>query len=157
MSRVALISDTHDNLDRVRDAVRLFNRLKPDLVVHCGDYVAQFTLAEFAKLETEFRGVLGNCDGDRAALCGRAREFGFQLTSGLDRFVLGGKQFAVSHQPMNPVPDCDFYVHGHTHQSKHESGRPVIVNPGEGCGWLTGHATAALIDTDTGAVQFFDL
>jgi putative phosphoesterase len=157
MSRIGVISDTHDHLDNVRKAVALFNRLKPDRVVHCGDVVAQFVLKEMSGLRMPVSAVYGNCDGDRMALRDRAKEFGFALHDGPYGFDLGGKRIVVSHQPLNPPPDCDFYLHGHTHKLRHEGERPVIVNPGEACGWLSGRATVAMLDTDTTEVEFLDL
>jgi putative phosphoesterase len=157
MSRIGVISDTHDRLDKVREAVVLFNRLKPDCVVHCGDVVAQFVLNEMSGLSMSVFAVYGNCDGDREALRQRANELGFALHEGPFGFELDGKRIAVSHKPLNPAPDCDFYLHGHTHRLRHEGGRPIIVNPGEACGWLFGRSTAAMLDTDNSEVEFFDL
>jgi len=157
MSRIGVISDTHDHLDNVRKAVALFNRLKPDRVVHCGDFVARFVLREMSGLQMPVSAVYGNCDGDRPALHQGAAELGFGLHDGPYEFDLGGKRIVVSHRPLTPPPDCDFYLHGHTHKLRHEGSRPVIVNPGEACGWLSGRATAALLDTETSEVEFFDL
>ena len=157
MSRIGVISDTHDRLDKVRDAVALFNRLKPDRVVHCGDIVAQFVLREMSGLCAPVTAVYGNCDGDRAALQQRAEELGIALHEGPFTFDLDGKRIVVSHRPLSPVPDCDFYLHGHTHKLRHEGSRPAIVNPGEACGWLFGRSTVAMLDTDTANVEFLDL
>jgi putative phosphoesterase len=157
MSRIGIISDTHDRLDKVREAVALFNRLKPDRVVHCGDIVAPFVLGEMKVLTMPVVGVFGNCDGDKAALKARADELGLSLRESPFEFELGRKRIVVSHKPLSPAPDCDFYLHGHTHKLRHDGGSPVIVNPGEACGWLFGRSTAALLDTDTSEVEFFDL
>ncbi len=157
MSRLGLISDTHDRLGKVRAAVELFNRLEPDLVLHCGDFVAQFTLAEFGKLKMGFLGIFGNNDGDRDALRERAGQFGFELAEGPHRFTVGGRAVVVSHEPIAVPTDCDYYIHGHTHRMKLEPGSPTIINPGEACGWLSDRSTAALLDTETGSVEFFDL
>jgi predicted phosphodiesterase len=37
---IGILSDTHDNLTRVREAVRLFNDAGCDLVVHARDFIA---------------------------------------------------------------------------------------------------------------------
>jgi len=157
MSQIGVIADTHDRLDKVRSAVTLFNRLKPDRVVHCGDVVAQFVFKEMSGLSMPVVAVFGNCDGDRAALKARAGELGFELHDGPYGFELGGKRIVVSHRPQSPPPDCDFYLHGHTHKLLHEGKRPVIVDPGEACGWLFGRSTCAMVDTDSAKVEFFDL
>ena len=157
MSRIGVISDTHDRMDKVRGAIALFNQLKPDRVVHCGDVVAQFVFAEMARLTMPVIAVYGNCDGDRQALAVRAEQLGFELHDGPHEFELGGKRIVVSHQPLSRAPDCNFYLHGHTHKLAHQAGYPVIINPGEACGWLFGRATCAMLDTDSGEVEFFDL
>jgi putative phosphoesterase len=157
MSRIGVISDTHDRLDKVREAVALFNRLKPDRVVHCGDVVARFVLREMSGLSMPVVAVYGNCDGDRDALLQQAEELGFALHNGPFGFDLDGKRIVVSHKPLSPVPDCDFYLHGHTHRPRHQAGRPAIVNPGEACGWLFGRSMVAILDTDTAEVEFLDL
>ena len=157
MSLLGIISDTHDNLDKVRSAVALFNKLAVDQVVHCGDVVAQFVLAELSRLKAPVAGVFGNCDGDRGALLQRARQFGFAWQDAPYSFSVGGKRLVVTHQPVARVPGCDFYLHGHTHKHGYQPGRPAVINPGEACGWLTGRATVATLDTDSGAVDFIDL
>lgn len=157
MSLLGVISDTHDNLQKVRAAVELFNRLKVDQVVHCGDVVAPFVLVELARLKAPVLIVYGNCDGDRRALARRASEFGFTIEDGPYRFTLAGTRVIVSHQPIDPLPDCDWYLYGHTHRCEHRSGHPQVVNPGEAGGWLTGQSTVAVVDTAATTVQFRNL
>ena len=154
---IGILADTHDNLDKVRAAVAVFNKVAPDTVVHCGDIVAQFVLKELGRLRMPLVAVFGNCDGDKESLRGRAREFGFTLEEGPYSFESGGKRIVVTHQPYAAPPDCDYYLHGHTHKMRHEGTRPVVVNPGECCGWLSGRSTIALLETGTGDVQFVDL
>jgi predicted phosphodiesterase len=36
-------------------------------------------------------------------------------------------------------------------------GDTLIVNPGEGCGWLNGEPSGAILDLDTKDVHFFKL
>lgn len=154
---LGLISDTHDNLDRVRAAVALFNQLDIDQVLHCGDIVTQFVLTEFIPLQAPLTIVLGNCDGERKALRKRATELRFKITNAPWEFEAGGKRFVVTHKPVKPVPVCDYYIHGHTHRTRYEPGKPIIVNPGEACGWLTGKSSVAVLNTNSGEVKFFDL
>jgi hypothetical protein len=101
--------------------------------------------------------VFGNCDGDRRSLERRGRELGFEVGAGPARFSAGGRRFVVTHEPLDHQPDCDFYLHGHTHKLRYEPGTPVIVNPGEACGYLSGRATAAVVDTESAAVEWLDI
>jgi hypothetical protein len=157
MSRVGVISDTHDNIVNVRKAVELFNDLGLERVVHCGDIIAQFVLAEFKRLEVPLVAVFGNCDGDRNALQQRAGEFDCRIVAGPTSFESGGHRFVVTHEPLVAVPNCEYYLHGHTHALKHDPGPPAVVNPGEACGYLTGRSTVAVVDTDSSTVRFIDL
>ena len=65
---IGILSDSHDNLTRVREAVRLFNDAGCDLVIHAGDFVAPFTVDELRNLRAPVKAVFGNCDGEKAGL-----------------------------------------------------------------------------------------
>lgn len=157
MTRIGLISDTHDNLDRVRSAVKLFNELPVEQVFHCGDLVAPFVLKEFKPLAVPLLVVLGNCDGDRVALKEVAQQMGFAIFDTRAEISIANRKICITHQPLNPIPHCDFYIHGHTHRIRYEPGSPIIVNPGEAGGWLTNRSTVATLNIETGEVEFFDL
>jgi putative phosphoesterase len=52
----------------------------------------------------------------------------------------------------------DVVVHGHTHQvGVRRSGRTLVVNPGEACGYLTGKPTIAVLDTVARNVELLPL
>ena len=51
---IGLMSDSHDNLDAIRSAVKIFNKKNLDMVIHAGDLISPFTASEFQKLDTEF-------------------------------------------------------------------------------------------------------
>lgn len=157
MSRLGLISDSHDNLEKVRAAVAIFKKLDLDGVIHCGDVVAPFVLPEFKQLGSPLWAVFGNCDGDREMLKRRANEMGFVIADGPMEINFEDKRLVVTHQPMNEVPHCDFYIYGHTHRPVYSVGNPVIINPGEAGGWITGKSTVAVLDTATGRVEFINL
>ena len=144
---VGLISDTHDNLTAVRSAITIFDRAAVGHVVHAGDIVAQFVLAEFGRSAAPMTLVFGNNDGDRGALQARAAGNSWTLTDGPHAFELDGRRLVVSHGPV-PAPDCDFYIHGHTHRLRVAPGRPMTINPGEACGWLTGRRRRPCLHCD---------
>ncbi|HCL90984.1 MAG TPA: YfcE family phosphodiesterase, partial [Candidatus Atribacteria bacterium] len=48
--KIGIISDTHDNLPKIKKAVGIFNREKVELVLHAGDFVSPFTFLEFKNL-----------------------------------------------------------------------------------------------------------
>ena len=148
---IGILSDTHDNLTRVRQAVRLFDDAGCDLVVHAGDFVAPFTVEELRNLRVPVRAVFGNCDGERAGLARAFQGLG-EIAKPPLRFEHAGRRFLVCHLD-TPVErylaekSCDVLVFGHTHKPliEHRDGA-LLVNPGEAGGWLRGRSTVALLD-----------
>ncbi len=53
--------------------------------------------------------------------------------------------------------EYDLIVYGHTHQVDIRQGRPLVVNPGECGGWLTGRTTIATVDLETMKPEVHDL
>ena len=152
---VGAISDTHDNLPMVDKAIKRLNEEKVGLVLHAGDYVAPFVIPHFKALNAKLIGVFGNNDGDHELLKKRFGET--QNCEVRGRFALvdvGGFRIALLHgdetELLNALVECggfDAVVHGHTHASVANSGKTLVVNPGEVCGYLTGNATLAVLDT----------
>ncbi|WP_050032497.1 YfcE family phosphodiesterase [Halorubrum halophilum] len=60
--RIGIVSDTHDDLAAVEAAVALFEREGVDVVVHCGDFVAPFSVTPFDAGEVPDAG--GGSDAD---------------------------------------------------------------------------------------------
>jgi hypothetical protein len=157
MSKIGLISDTHDNLNMVNAAVKKFNELDLSLVIHCGDYIAPFTLENFQGLKVKLLGVFGNCDGEKEGLRKKAEELGFSLHLPPYKLELEGKKILISHNLITPPSDIDIIVHGHTHKPLITPGNPLIINPGEASGWLTGKATIGILDLDNLKVEIIEL
>ncbi len=157
--KVGIISDTHDNLPKIKSAVEMFKKEGVEFVIHAGDIVAPFSLIPFLNMGIEWKAVFGNNDGERKGLAkkseGRVVEQPLELT-------LGGKTFVVVHEPENIREEYyskfDVIVYGHTHQKEiNRRGRALIVNPGEGCGYLTGTATLVVLDTDSLDARFLEI
>jgi len=142
---IGILSDSHDNLDRVREAVRLFNDAACDLVIHAGDFVAPFTVDELRNLRAPVKAVFGNCDGERAGLAKAFAGLGEIREAPLE-FQHAGRRFLVSHLdgPVGRYPaarTCDVIVFGHTHRPSAEFRDGVLlVNPGRPAGGSGGRA-----------------
>jgi hypothetical protein len=150
---IGILSDTHDNLTRVREAVRLFNDAGCDLVIHAGDFVAPFAAEELRNLRAPVKAVYGNCDGEKAGLAKVFQGLG-EIREAPLSFGHAGLRFLVCHLGP-PVKrhaasrGYDVFVYGHTHRPLVESRDGVlIINPGEAGGWLRGKGTVALLDPD---------
>ncbi|MCX8161040.1 MAG: metallophosphoesterase [Candidatus Saccharicenans sp.] len=141
------MSDSHDYLPAIRQAVALFNRVQCSLVIHAGDVVAPFAARELKNLRCPVKAVFGNCDGEREGLAAVFMEFG-QIVPGPLVFNHENLRFYVSHYPVEKPPAAaDIVVFGHTHRAQvNRDGNLVVVNPGEVCGWVKGVSTVALLN-----------
>jgi len=169
--KIAVISDSHDHKDNILKAVSIINERNVEVLIHCGDYVAPFVKRWFNELNSSikenFYGVFGNNDGEKLFLIqnlGQICEFvenGHELILELD-----GKKIFASHMPKQETIEAlansgnfDIILSGHTHylsNKKLDNGR-LVVNPGELCGYLTGKATFAIIDTEKMESEIIEL
>jgi uncharacterized protein len=160
--KIGIISDTHDNIVMIRKAAELFKNEKVDLVIHAGDHVAPFTVIEWEKMGIEIFAVFGNNDGDHDYLRKRFRKIGVIHNRPKD-LIINGKKFLVMHEPDNikeiSLSDkYDIIIYGHTHRKKiYREGKTLVINPGDGCGYLTGSSTAMILTLETEEVREFEL
>ncbi len=158
---VGLLSDTHDNIDRIKEAVEVFNQKGVSLVIHAGDYTSPFSLIPLLEgLKSEFVGIFGNNDGDRLLLNDRS---GGRIKRQPCKFEHGGRRIVVMHEPdlVEELADSghfDLVVYGHTHRAKVQKVRDtLIINPGEAGHWLYGKATVAVVDLETMDAEIINL
>ena len=147
---IGIVSDTHDHLDRLRTALRRFAEAGVDIVLHAGDIVSPFMVVPFQEAGLRMVGVFGNNDGDKLFLRERFKGVG-DLNFGPYEVELGGRRIVVMHEPRSlealiASGKYDLVVYGHTHEVDVREGRPLVINPGECGGWLSGRATCALVD-----------
>lgn len=158
---VGIISDTHDNRTNIARAVEVFNREGVSLVIHGGDMVAPFTALDFKALNCPMEMVFGNNDGERIGLVNSFKGIG-NLLPGPRTFSFQKKKFLLMHESecldeLINAASVDVIVYGHTHNAEVREGRPLVINPGEAGGWLTGKATVALLDLQTMAAEIVPL
>ena len=160
--KIGIISDTHDNLYMISKAAETFKKENVDLVLHAGDSVAPFTVMIWEKMGIEVQAVYGNNDGDREMLKKSFRKIG-AIHERPREFIINGKKILVMHEPDN-LKDLalsgkyDIIVYGHTHRKKnYREGDTLILNPGEGGAWLTGTASAMILNLETEEVQEVEL
>ena len=164
--RIGILSDTHDNIQKVDAAVKRLNEEQVSLTLHAGDYVSPFVIPRLANLQSPLIGVLGNNDGDHHLLAARFAEHEHLCLRGrFAEITAGGLTIGLLHgderellQALIGQGAFDVVVHGHTHQAGARSlGRRLVVNPGEVCGYLTGRPTIAVLDTVTQNVELLSL
>lgn len=82
--KIGIISDTHDDIDNVQNAIKIFMEEKVDCIIHGGDFIFPGVIDEFKKLKDELPlsrmiGVLGNNDGEKFMLSKKFMELGGKL------------------------------------------------------------------------------
>ncbi len=158
---VGILADTHDNRNAVRRAVQIFNKHNACCVVHAGDIVSPFTAMDFSKLRCPMEMVYGNNDGEKVILNREFSKLG-TLAPGPRIFSINSRSFLLMHEDgcldaCRSAGNVDIIIYGHTHRVDIRQETPLIINPGEAGGWLTGRSTAALLDTDSLKVEIVDL
>ncbi|MGQ0765424.1 MAG: metallophosphoesterase [Gemmatimonadota bacterium] len=160
---IGLMSDTHCRVPAIRESLVYMQERGVGLVLHAGDYCAPFALKPFIELNMPLAGVFGRNDGDIEGLRAFAQQgMGMELFESPHSFDVGGKRILLIHDVVDAsarsLESHDIVVHGSTHREemKHR-GETLIVNPGEGCGWLNGQPSAAILDLDSREVHFFKL
>ncbi len=154
---IGILSDTHDNLPLIDEAVTQLNQYGVETVLHAGDYVSPFTVMHFKPLKANIIGVYGNNCAERERLKKLFQDIDGDLRGFFAEVSLEGVKIALLHghdeELLNAsINSCtyDVVVHGHTHQVKTQRvGNTLVINPGEVCGYLTGKSTMAILDLKT--------
>lgn len=163
---IGAVSDSHDNLPQIEKAVDLLNEQMVELVLHAGDYVSPFTIARFKKLNCPLIGVFGNNDGDHQLLTKRFNEtINCTIHDRFTQVTLEGYKIGLLHgdeaELLNVLVDSGYFnavIHGHSHnKSIDQKGKTLVINPGELCGYLTGKASFAILDTIKAEARIVEL
>lgn len=162
--KIGIISDTHDNQSAIDEAVRIFNREEVELVIHAGDWNAPFSMVRLARAKARIVGVFGNVDGERDFMKEKAEEAGVEILGDSGELEEGGIKIALYHGNQEMFVDAlsrsgmyNVVARGHTHNPElKKTGSCLVINPGEGCGYLTGKRTLVILDTASMAADIVD-
>jgi putative phosphoesterase len=147
---IGIISDTHDDMEQMGQAVRVFNERHVSHVIHAGDHVSPFVFEVLDGLTCPFTGIFGNNDGDRVLLKEKSRGSIFVQPHMLE---LEGRRIVVVHEP--PAVEAlaasghfDVVVYGHLHEPDvRKVGGCLVINPGKAARLHKGTSTVAILDT----------
>ncbi len=133
------------------------------MLLHGGDFCAPFSIPSLLGPQLPVGGVFGRNDGDRQGLLGTAAAgIGVELFESPHTFEVGGRQILLVHDigevQARSVEAHSLVVHGCSHRSESRTrGDTLIINPGEGCGWVYGTPSGAVLDLETNNVEFITL
>jgi hypothetical protein len=150
MKRVGILSDTHDQLERIAAALVVAKSHNCHALLHLGDFIAPFALKRIVEWPGPLYAIFGNNDGEKNGL----RKVFPGLIDGPVIWELGGRKIGAAHSreelPADYFTCCDVVCFGHTHEKSVQKfpGKALEINPGEGCGWLTGKSSMAILDLE---------
>lgn len=158
--KILIISDSHDNIVRLRHVVGFAKDQNFAAVIHCGDWNTPLAVSEVSKFDAKIYGVLGNADIDP-----QMEHLLFDVCEGFDpdflTLNLDGKKIGICHYPTKLTQaiesqEYDTIFYGHTHVKKIEQrGKTLIVNPGALHRTLS--PSFAVYDTERGKVEIIDV
>lgn len=161
--KVGLLADTHDRLPAIGALLDAMQAHGAGIILHAGDYCAPFALRPFVERSIPMIGVFGRNDGDQEGLRAYAQQgVGIEIFESPHSLELGGQRILIVHDIQDAgqrsIDSHSIVVHGFTHREEmKDRGETLIVNPGEGCGWLHGDPSGAILDLDTRKVEFIKL
>ena len=151
--RIAILSDSHDNIEALSRALEKARSAEADLILHLGDIVSPFAARLLPPAGLPVQAVYGNNDGERVGLASL-----LDIGDPPRPLNLGGRRFLLHHAPLfdrGAPPACDYCLFGHTHRPEDRRiGSVRIINPGETGGWLTGTCSFAMLDTAADRLEF---
>ncbi len=133
--KVGIISDTHDDIENVQEAIQIFNENKVDYVIHAGDYVFPGIVKEFKNLNTKLIGIWGNNDGEKDGISKAFMEINGELKGDLGEIEIDGIRFGIYHGTNSRIKQIihhsqiyDILICGHTHKKEPKESGAIISN-----------------------------
>lgn len=132
---VGILSDTHDQVERTRAAVKLLMAEGATALIHCGDLTGPDVVYECCHAPSYF--VFGNCDLDRKSLQEAIATINGTCLNRGGIITLDGRKIAVTHgdseSELNRLIQLepDYLLTGHTHRAADaRQGTIRRINPG---------------------------
>jgi putative phosphoesterase len=162
--KIAIMSDTHDNIWNLEDALEIIKNEKAGLIIHCGDFIAPFMLKELDKADIPVYGVLGNNDGSQYLLTKTALTIteNFTLFDLIGHVEVENFRICFTHQEevaegLAATGKYDLVCFGHSHEYKlGQIGDTIFLNPGEIMG-KNGEPGFCIVDSETREVTRHEL
>jgi putative phosphoesterase len=156
---IALLSDTHGNVEATRCALALLAAHEPREYLHLGDIGSAAVVDAFAGLPVRF--IWGNVDHDVETIAAAVAAIGATIHDALELDVAGHRAVAThghsrAMKQAQRDPTCELILHGHTHVRRDEVvGGKRFINPGALHRAAT--YTCAVLDPETLALTFVEV
>ncbi len=155
-----IVSDTHDNLVKIRKIVLEAKQRSVSHVFHCGDIISPFALKEFLTEGFDLHGVFGNNDGEILLLTQRSSG---RIKKGPLEININGRRILLMHEPiaLDALLESnayDYIFYGHTHKVDiRRSSKTILINPGDASGYISEKATVVFLDPVKNEIQLYEI
>lgn len=162
---IGIFADSHDHLDHIRRAVKVFNGAGCELVVFAGDLVSSFAVPPLRELKCPVIACFGDNEGNKIGVAAGMKIIGTLGEPPFGFKTADGRRILLTHMDRTLRDldgEFDAAIYAHTHKpsiTRDEQGR-LFINPGETSGWSYGKPSVALLDTvtmDAKIVSLLDL
>lgn len=158
---IGIISDTHDNVENIKNAAEVFRKKRVSFVIHLGDIIAPATVPFFKGLNMKF--IKGNNDGDLEGIKAKCAEIGAEYLGEFHVMMVKGKKLALYHgtdktrlAQIISSGNYDYVLHGHDHHKRDKKiGNTQVINPG--AHYYQCENTIALLDVENNKVEFIEV
>ncbi len=155
---LGIISDSHDNVEKIKQAALVFKEQGVQVIIHAGDVIAPTSLKPLMDLAIPIYAVRGNNDGETIMLHRLITSTKGQFFTGTGFIKIEGFRIGLFHEHELPLElkngtPLDLVIWGHNHELYVEHGKPCRINPGEACGLMTGRATIVVVRGEDGELQ----
>ena len=160
--RVAIVSDSHNNIANLEKAVARANVEGCEQFFHLGDFTTGRTADTLAGFRGGIQCVFGNCDSDIQGLKRALTRVGGEIDPPPFSFRLSEWRILLLHEPVGLEPQADtqnydYIFYGHMHRVDHRRvGKTTILCPGES-GSRNGNATLCIADLISGQFDWIYL
>jgi len=158
--RIALVSDTHNDQSRIKQALVRLRQEQITTVLHAGDVTSARVLRLFKSSDVWI--ARGNMDHDPALDATAHELFGPQRLAAIHKLTIDGHTLALIHNGESAAGrelirsrDYDLVIHGHSHHPRDEvfAGTRVI-NPGALGSTRWRRPSFAILDLATGDLSW---
>jgi hypothetical protein len=151
---IGIFADSHDHLDHIRRAVRVFNQHGCELVVFAGDLVSSFAVPPLRELKCNVIACFGDNEGNKTGVAAGMKIIGILGEPPFGFKTPDGRRVLLTHmdrslRDLDGEFDVAIYAHTHKPSITHDVQGRLFINPGETSGWSYGKPSVALFDTVT--------
>lgn len=159
--KIAIVSDTHDNVPSFKKAIGWIKKEKIKTVIHCGDIFKPETIKEGLKdFEGNVHIIFSPADADFSRIPRNSFKNikNVKIYEEFGEFKKDGKSIAFTHfleiaKELAMTKKYDLIFYGHSHKPWEETiGKTRLVNPGNLAG-IFYRPTFAIYDTKTNKLE----